>query len=231
MGAVLTGFATIAAVIALGALLAHIRLVDVQAQILLSRLAFFVASPALMVTTIRDADVGQVLSRNLVATTARVVVSAAIYLAGARWVRRREVPDSVLCLVLALTGWRLPEVVAAPVTLVGDMAVPSMLLAYGIALRLGPGLGAGGPVAELATTTTLKLVVQPVVAWVVAHWLLGVDGTALLAVVVTSALPTAQNIFVHATRFGRGQELARDTILLTTMGSVPVILLITLLLG
>ncbi|MGN7247931.1 AEC family transporter [Janibacter anophelis] len=307
VGAVLTGFATIAAVIALGALLAHIRLVDVQAQILLSRLAFFVASPALMVTTIGDADVGQVLSRNLVATTASVVVSAAIYLAGARWVWRRAVPESVigalssayvnagnlgipiaayvlgdaalvaptlllqllvlqplalavldrhtraapagagaalrqvasnpltlgsvLGLVLALTGCRLPEVVAAPVTLVGDMAVPSMLLAYGIALRLGPGLGAGGPVAELATTTTLKLLVQPFVAWVVAHWLLGVDGTALLAVVVTAALPTAQNIFVHATRFGRGQELARDTILLTTMGSVPVILLITLLLG
>ncbi len=307
MGGVFTGFATIAAVIALGALLAHIRLLDAQAQVLLSRLAFFVASPALMVGTIGHADVGQVLSRNLVATSAAVLVTAALYLAGARWVWQREVPEAVIGtlssayvnagnlgipiaayvlgdaalvaptlllqllllqplalavldhhthttpaglarslrqvlsnpltlgsligLLLAVTGWRLPEAVAAPVELVGDMAVPSMLIAYGIALRLGPGLGAGGPVGELVATSTLKLVVQPFAAWVVAHWLLGVDGTALLAIVVTSALPTAQNIFVHATRFGRGQALARDTILVTTTGSVPVIVLITLLLG
>ena len=307
MGAVFTGFATIAAVIALGALLAHIRLVDAQAQILLSRLAFFVASPALMVMTIGDADVGQVLSRNLVATATAVVATASIYVVAARWVWHRAVPETVIGtlsssyvnagnlgipiaayvlgdaalvaptlllqllvlqplalavldrhthstpaglarsvrqvlsnpltlgsligLVLALTGWQLPTAVARPVDLVGDMAVPSMLIAYGIALRLGPGLGAGGLLGELLTTSTLKLAVQPLIAWAVAHWLLGVDGTALLAIVVTSALPTAQNIFVHATRFGRGQDLARDTILVTTTGSVPVILLITLLLG
>jgi predicted permease len=46
---VLTGFATIAVVIAVGALLAHLRVVDAGAQQVLSRLAFFVASPALTV--------------------------------------------------------------------------------------------------------------------------------------------------------------------------------------
>ena len=77
----------------------------------------------------------------------------------------------------------------------------------------------------------LKLIVQPLVAWAVAAGLLGVQGHALLAVVVCSALPTAQNIFVHATRYDRATTLARDTILLTTIGSVPVILLVTVLLG
>jgi predicted permease len=48
---------------------------------------------------------------------------------------------------------------------------------------------------------------------------------------VTSALPTAQNIFVHATRYNRATVLARDTILITTIGSVPVILLLAWLLG
>ena len=51
--------------------------------------------------------------------------------------------------------------VAAPLGLLGDMAVPCMLVAYGIALRLGPGLGRAGSVAELATTSALKLFVQP----------------------------------------------------------------------
>jgi predicted permease len=106
-----------------------------------------------------------------------------------------------------------------------------MLLAYGVALRLGPGLGRAGSAAELATTSLLKVVVQPLVAYLVAHELLGVDGHALLAIVVTSALPTAQNIFVHATRYQRATTLAKDTILLTTIATVPVILLVTWLLG
>ena len=79
-------------------------------------------------------------------------------------------------LALAVTGWRLPEVVAAPVGLIGAMAVPGVLLAYGISLRLGPGFGGDVPRGELALTSTLKLVVQPLVAWAVAHHVLGIDG-------------------------------------------------------
>jgi predicted permease len=121
--------------------------------------------------------------------------------------------------------------VGNPLELLGNLAVPAMLVAYGIALRLGPGLGTAGSASELVTTSLLKLVVQPVVAYAVAHLVLGVDGHALLAVVVTSSLPTAQNIFVHATRYDRATVLARDTILITTMGSVPVILVVAALLG
>ena len=64
-----------------------------------------------------------------------------------------------------------------------------------------------------------------------AHLALGLYGAALLAVVVCSSLPTAQNIFVHATRYDRATTLARDTILVTTVGAVPVIALVVLLLG
>lgn len=306
MEGVLNGFATIAAVIALGAFIAHIRLVDLSAQMLLSRIAFFVATPALLLTMIAETDVSQVISGNLVATAAGVAVPAAAYvLLAGRWGRspgervigaltssyvnagnlglpvaayvlgnvsfvaptlllqllvlqpaalavldadrhgrRPRLLDFVVRplnnpltigtlagLVLSVTGWRLPVAVQAPVELVGAMAVPGMLLAYGIALRLGPGLGGGIPLGELALTTTLKVAVQPFVAWLVAHHLLGLEGHALLAVVICSALPTAQNIFVHATRYDRATTLARDTILLTTALSAPAILVIVLLLG
>src|SRR5689334_17298261 len=237
---------------------------------MLSRLAFFVASPSLMVVTLSRADVHQVLSANLGASAAGVVVAGGVYIVLARTLWHRSMGDitigtlsssyvnagnlgipvasyvlgdaafvaptllfqllvfqpvalgfldadarggrsswrqllsrpfvnpltvgSLVGLGLALTGWTLPTMVAAPLGLLGAMAVPSMLVAYGIALRLGPGLGRAGSVAELATTSTLKLFVQPAVAWFVASVVLGVDGHALLAIVVTSALPTAQNI-------------------------------------
>ena len=80
-------------------------------------------------------------------------------------------------------------------------------------------------------TAPTSLVVQPLVAWVVAHLVLGIDGPALLAVVVCASLPTAQNVFVHATRYDRATTLARDTILVTTIGAVPVIALVVVLLG
>lgn len=300
MTAVLEGFATIGLVVALGALLAHFRVVDDQVRIVLSRIAFFVASPALLVTTIAEADVAHVISGNLAATAAGVVVPAAVYATAARLIWRRRIGDTVIgtlasCyvnagnlgipvaayalgsasyvaptlllqllvlqplalavldadhggrrvavkdivlrpftnpltlgtlagLLLALTGWTMPPVIERPIVLVGSMAVPGMLIAYGIALRLGPGLGGGIPASELALTTILKMFVQPLTAYLVAHFALGVDGQALLAVVVTSALPTAQNIYVHAARFERATTLARDTILLTTILSVPVIL-------
>ncbi len=307
MQGVFTGFATIAVVIGVGALLAHLRILDLGAQQVLSRIAFFVASPALMVITLSRADVHQVLSANLVASIAGVVAAAAIYVALARWVWHRGLGDttigalsaayvnagnlgipvasyvlgdaayvaptlllqmlvlqplalgfldadahgrtaspwqlasrpfknpltvgSLVGVLLSITGWTLPTYVADPLGLLGNMAVPSMLVAYGIALRLGPGLGKAGSQAELATTSTLKLLVQPVVAYLVASVVLGVEGHALLAIVVTSALPTAQNIFVHATRYDRATVLARDTILITTIGAVPVILVVAALLG
>ena len=70
---------------------------------------------------------------------------------------------------------------------------------------------------------------QPVTAYVVARYVLGLGETALLAVTVLAALPTAQNIFVHATRYGRGEVVARDSIFVTTVLSVPVVVTIAAL--
>lgn len=136
---------------------------------------------------------------------------------------------TVLGAALALLGWSLPQYVADPVELVGGMAVPGVLLAYGVSLRLGPLPGRGVAASELALVTFLKLLVQPLGAYLAGR-ALGLDGAALLALAVTAALPSAQNIFVHATRFGRATLLARDAIFVTTIGSVPAIFLVTALL-
>ena len=58
----------------------------------------------------------------------------------------------------------------------------------------------------------------------------GLRGTQLLVPVVTAALPTAQNVFMYASRYGAAKDLARDAVLLTTAGFVPVVLLAAALL-
>jgi len=157
---------------------------------------------------------------------------------GRRALRRISAPlrnplavGSLIGLVLALTGLKLPLVLNAPLTLVGGMAVPAMLLAYGISLRLGPGPGTGEPVGQVATLVVLKLVLQPVVAYLLGAYVVALEGRDLLAVTVIAALPTAQNVFTFAMRYDRGVILARDTIFAATLLSVPAIILITWLLS
>lgn len=74
-----------------------------------------------------------------------------------------------------------------------------------------------------------KLAVMPGLA-VVVGTAAGLSGGQLLAPVVTAALPTAQNVFMYASRYGAAKDLARDAVLLTTAGFVPVVLLAAALL-
>ena len=69
-----------------------------------------------------------------------------------------------------------------------------------------------------------KLAIMPGLA-VAVGLAAGLRGTQLLVPVVTAALPTAQNVFMYASRYGAAKDLARDTVLLTTAGFVPVVLL------
>ncbi|WP_344106175.1 AEC family transporter [Myceligenerans crystallogenes] len=305
---VLLGFTTIAAVIAVGYLLAAVKLLDAGAQTVLTRLSFFVASPCLLFVVMSETEVAGFLSKNLLATAAGVAAAAIPYVLVAVLVQRRR-PDEIaigtmcasycnagnlglpvaayvlgdaaliapmlllqlgllqpialmildagregvqrsrseafwravrlpftnpltvatlLGLLVSVTGWRPPAFVLEPVDLIGGLAVPGVLIAYGVSLRLGPLPGRGVPPLELGFVTFLKLVVQPLGAWTAGR-LLGIDDVALVALAVTAALPSAQNIFVHATRFNRATLLARDAIFVTTLGSVPAITVITLL--
>lgn len=305
MAGVFEGFATIAVLIGLGIVLAHLKVIDDAGRRTLSTLALFVASPALLITVLEDADLSGVFSGNLIATSAGVVASAVPVIAVCRW-RRRRLGDTVVTamaaayqnagnlglpiavyvlgdatlvapvlllqmlllqplalalldadrsggrlsvgqvlrrpftnpitiatligLALAVTDVRLPGAVHDPLELVGAMAVPSMLIAYGVALRLGPLPGRGVPARELALVTGAKLVIQPLAAYAVGL-ALGLDDAALLAVTVLSALPAAQNVYVISARYDRATLLARDAVFVSTLASVPAIVLITALIA
>ena len=313
MQGVLAGFAIIGIIIALGFLLAQLKILDATAQGVLTGVAFYVASPALMITVLGGTDVHRLLSANLIASLGSVVVAATIAILLTRLVWKREAGDTVIAafcsayvnagnlglpiaayalgdaaliapmllaqllilqpsgltvldaitqvpaagtsrgrlllirlsrpfrnplamgsllgLVLALTGVKLPVIINAPLTLIGGMAIPSMLLAYGISLRLGPRPGAGEPPIQVTTMVSIKLILQPIAAYLIGAYTVGLTGNDLLAVTVIAALPTAQNVFTFAMRYDRGVILARDTIFVATLLSVPVILAITWLLA
>lgn len=133
-------------------------------------------------------------------------------------------------LLLAVANWRLNDEVLRPFQLIGQAAVPTALLALGVSLSLrsGPSAPAGAeadetgglaavPRAMTATLASMKLVAQPLVAYAVGRLLLGLSGPPLLAAVITSGLPTAQNVFVFATRYRQGAALARNSVVVSTV--------------
>ncbi|MFC7596908.1 AEC family transporter [Terrabacter sp. GCM10028922] len=305
MVGVLEGFATIAVIVAVGWLLADRRILDDSAQVNLSRLAFYVASPALLLTVMQRTSLEAVLSANLVTSLLSFAVIVGVYLLVARlrwrggllgsrligslsaayvnagnlgipialyvlgdvaWVAptllmqlliitplsmalfdrdaRGEPPGlgrslqrmfsnpitlgAIGGLLIAVFDIDLPRVVAAPVDLLGAMAVPSMLVAFGISLRRGPRPAAGRSAGHVWFVVALKILLMPAVALGIGL-ALGLRGEALFAVVVTAALPTAQNIFTYAVHYRREVNLARDVIFVSTFASVPVILAIAAL--
>ena len=104
------------------------------------------------------------------------------------------------------------------------------LVAFGMSLAVRRPAGRRWISRELGLVMVLRAVVHPVLAAVVGH-ALGLDRPALLAVVTMAALPTAQNVLVYALQYGRGQALARDAGLATTLLTIPVMLVIAATLG
>jgi len=305
---VVEGFAALVAVIAVGWVVGRVGILGPEAAGVLSRLSFYVATPALLLLTLADADPAVLVSAALVGTAGSAVLSALLYIGVARWRWRLPaaeltagglassyvnagnlgVPISVYVLgdasfvapvllfqvlvmapvglavlagsrttehrparwrmltqplrtpvvvgcglgvLLAATGIELPTLVLEPVHLVAALAVPAALLAYGMSLHGAPRPASGEGSGQVWLAVALTTVGQPALAFALGRWVAGLEGVGLLAVTVTSALPTAQNVFVYASAYDRGTVLARDAILLSTVLSVPVLVGIAVLLG
>lgn len=148
-----------------------------------------------------------------------------------RTITNPVVVGSVLGVAVSLTGWHLPPIVLSPAQLIADACVPVLLISYGIALHGQRVLGPHGRRRDVLLASALKLIAMPVIAWAVAVFVFHLAPHDVLIVTVLAALPTAQNVFNYAQRFDVGEAIARDTVFVTTLGCIPVLLGATLLLG
>jgi predicted permease len=298
---VLAGFWVVWAIIGAGWLMARLRLLGEGAQGVLSRLSFFVASPALLLETLSKANLAAVFSSHLLVIAASSTAVGLLSFAVFRWLRGRDLPEtlissmssavansgnlgipisvfvlgdasyvapllifqlalftpaylllldgttatakpgaarvtqfvlpvvtnpnivgSLIGLALAATAWTPPEVIMQPIHLIGGAAIPAMLMAFGISLHGSrPLQPAHGRRIDTAIATGLKILVHPLIAFLLGRFVLGLDGHSLFAAVVATALPTAQNVYVAAQRYERGIVVAKDTVLITTVVAVP----------
>ncbi|MEV6287865.1 AEC family transporter [Kribbella sp. NPDC051770] len=308
MSSVLSAFFTLVAVAVLGYVVGRAGVLRSEDEQVLSRLAFFVATPALMFATVARADLNAIFSPVLLTSLSCVLVVVVLSVTVTALVRHRDraqatigalaasyvnagnlgIPvavyvlgdgalvapivlfqllvmapvafavldgyrqgsgrrvslrtvltrplrnpltvASLLGLLVAAVGFDPPTLLMRPVELVGAAGVPVALIAYGLSLS-GRTSTRIGPAPDVALAVSLKIVLQPVIAYAVGRWVLGLEGHALLAPTLLAALPTAQNVYVYAVHYRTGQQLARSTVMLTTLLAIPTMTLITGLLA
>ncbi|GAB88435.1 AEC family transporter [Gordonia rhizosphera] len=315
MSGVVSGFTVIFIVVGIGYLLGRTHVLGDAAHEVLSRLVFFVCTPALLFHSLVTSDLSVIFSKTLIIAGGSALTIGAIYLVVARLWLRIEIPElaigalassyvnsvnlglpiaifvlddasfiaplllfqillyspmalitldltvtdpalghasrettlrdaivtpltnpillgGITGLAISAIGWQPPAAVMEPMKMLGNASVPGALLAFGLSLT-GVAVFKKGqsPRRQIALASVLKLVVMPASVYVVARWGFGQSGHDLFAQVVIAALPTAQNVLVYATRYRRAQIMARDTALITTLGSIPAIAVIAFLLA
>lgn len=96
-------------------------------------------------------------------------------------------------------------------------AAPCALFAMGVTLALRPLKRVP---TEMAPIALLKLVVHPLVAWVVLSWVGNFSPEWVFSAVLLAALPTATNVFVIAQQYNVWVQRASASVLITTLASV-----------
>lgn len=138
---------------------------------------------------------------------------------------------SAIGIALAVTDIELPPALHDPLELLSALTIPTVLLAFGISLSARAERPPRPRRVELALAVVFKNALMPLVAYALARWCFHADGHQIMLVTVLAALPAAQNINTYAAVYGRGEGLARDASLLSTVLSVPVIVAIVALTG
>jgi malonate transporter len=294
---VVAGFSVIWSIIAVGYVVGRLGVLGPEGRMVLSRVVYYIATPALMLETLSRTDPQDVFSVSLATAGVSAVLAGVLYMALARWLLKRSGAESIIGamsasvlnlgnlgipvavyvlgsasfvapalifqlvvqtplfllmldsatsgrrvsagnilrqmvrnpvivasaagLMLAFAEWDPPELAMEPVSIMGGLAVPGALIAFGLSLHGSRPFQVPGDRIDVGIAAAVKLVFQPAVAWLAAAFLFGIEGHDLFAMVVIAALPSAQNVFIAASRFDRGVTIAKDAVLVTTVLAVP----------
>ncbi|WEV65577.1 MULTISPECIES: AEC family transporter [unclassified Bifidobacterium] len=138
-------------------------------------------------------------------------------------------------LVAAITAWigyyPIPKFIYDPVNMIGQAAIPMILMAFGMSLRGTKPMQNKSSRSAVIAVTVLKNIVMPIIAFLIAKFIMGFTGKVLYACVVLAALPAGQNVYNYAARYNVGMTFARDGVLISTVSSPIVIAIIAALLS
>lgn len=116
-------------------------------------------------------------------------------------------------IAFSLAGLQLPEFLRATVALLSQASLPMGLIAVGAGLRL---TGLGHSKGHLWYGVTVKLLVLPAIAWLLAKTF-GLRGVYFDTAVLTAALPVSTISYVLAVRMGGDGNVTAAQVAVTTL--------------
>ncbi len=123
-------------------------------------------------------------------------------------------------IIVNFSGFTVPEPVMAAVDMFAAAAIPAALVGTGAALTR---YGLLNDLSESLTVSALQLIIHPAIAFVLAHWVFGLDPVYVRAAVILAAMPPGMNVYIFAVIYNRAVALAASTMLIATMLSVATI--------
>jgi malonate transporter len=146
-------------------------------------------------------------------------------------IRNPLIIGSFLGVIVSATNLTLPVIILEPLELLGQAAVPTLLFVLGLSLASQKLWDSVDQRKDIVVASSLKLILMPLIAWVAGRFLFELDPHALYTVVLLAALPSAQNVFNYAKRYEVATVLGRDTVVITTVVSLPLMMLVAFLLA
>jgi len=146
-------------------------------------------------------------------------------------IRNPLIIGSMLGVLVSWSQITLPDIVHEPLELLGQAAVPTLLFALGLSLASQRLWEAQEYRVEITVAAIIKLTVMPLIAWLLGVFVFALEPYALFTVVILAALPSAQNVFNYSQRYGVATPLARDSVVLTTLVSLPILMGLAFLLA
>lgn len=135
----------------------------------------------------------------------------------------------LVALPLFIFGIHFPAEIESAIALLGKMVTPVCMMILGMRLSEA-ALKAIFTRPIVYATCLLKLVVFPVVAFLLVRWLPGLDAIAKTAIVVLAMMPSGAVIESLAELYECEQEFSANVVLLTTMISIVTIPIMVFLL-
>lgn len=294
---IVQGFTVILGVIGVGYLAGRFGVVKGEQRLVLNRVAFSVATPALLFSVLHESDPSVLVSPVILVTTISAVVAAGAFIVASHlWFKRDLaattlgatcsgyvnsnnlglpvavyilgdaayvaplilvqlvlfaptilsileatrgnqrgaalalgraasnpiIVASVVGFAFALLHIPVPDLALAPIEMIGGAAIPMVLLSFGISLHGQRALQRGSGRAAVFAATGIKLVLMPLAAWGLSL-ACGLGPHETFVATTIAALPTAQNVYNYAATYQRAEIMVRDTVLVTTFASLPVI--------
>jgi malate permease and related proteins len=132
----------------------------------------------------------------------------------------------LLALLFKWVGWQPPDFILLPLDLLGQAAIPLMLVMLGMQLARTQWQNRIG---FFSLATVMRLAVAPIIAWWLTKFL-GIEGLTRAVLILQTSTPSAVLPLLYCLRFGGRADLVAGTILTTTLISAATLTVLLYLL-